>query len=129
MPLPISSGNKVKLPEGRGLRLDWVKELLSKVDYARDDEEECYLLLVDYLPPAHARLPGLGTTLQDARAARDAFRVLAQSHEGERSQARLQQKASALPRSARQGGGGCKASQTVQGNGIKEMFTDEKASS
>ena len=53
MPLPVSSGKRLKLPEQQRERIKQVKDWLETVDYKKIDENQCNLYVVDYSFPCH----------------------------------------------------------------------------
>ena len=53
MPLPISSGKKVALPEDPKARLEWVRELVAQIDYMNDSEDVCWLVKADFTFPLY----------------------------------------------------------------------------
>ena len=55
MPLPVSSGKRLKLPKEQRERIKHIKGWLEMVDYKSNEETQCNLYVVDYSFPCHMR--------------------------------------------------------------------------
>ncbi|CAE7661755.1 unnamed protein product, partial [Symbiodinium necroappetens] len=51
-PLPCDSGEMIALPQSQEERFAWLEAMLDGIDFQARDEEECYLVVIDFDFPA-----------------------------------------------------------------------------